>query len=146
MNRNKMILHGIFALSMSINLFAANAPIQRIDVVNLLGAGGSVPTSVTVAFENGVATPCFTTTLPYQGTITVWAGAGQTCGLPIINVVVTPASGAGGTVYSSPNPVAVSSNYYLTQLAISQNTAPIFDPNNGALLMAGTTQIGMMSY
>ncbi|MDR3502151.1 MAG: hypothetical protein P4L79_06160 [Legionella sp.] len=146
MKRKGILIHTLLGLVVSTGLFAGNAPIQRIDVVNLLGANGSVPTSVTLSFENGPTTPCFTATLPYQGRITVWAGVGQACIAPITNIVVTPVIGPHGTVYTEPSPVGVSTNYYLNQLTVSENVPPTYDPTNGALVMPGTAQAVLKNY
>jgi hypothetical protein len=119
---------------------AANAPIQRVDVANMLGSGGSV-TAVVVSFSNGVSTPCFTKTLAYLGEITVWAGTGQVCVTPITSVTISPVAGSGGAMYDTPvAPISVSNTLYSTQIKISENTPPIFDSSNGSLLMAGTLQ------
>ncbi|MFJ1267672.1 hypothetical protein ACD661_03755 [Legionella lytica] len=136
----------LLGLVVSTALFAGNAPIQRIEVVNLLGANGSVPTAVTISFENGPATPCFTATLPYQGRITVWAGVGMACIAPITSILINPVVGSKGPVYSSPSPVGVSSNYYLSQLTVSENAPPKYDPTNGDLVMPGTAQAVLKSY
>lgn len=134
----------LFVLAVSVKLYAANAPIQRIDVVNLLGVGGATPTSVAISFSNGVSTPCFSTTLPYLGALTVWVGVGQACTSAITAVTVIP-TGAN-LVYSAPtNPNPINGAQYLTQIAISQNTAPVFDPNTGSLLTLGTTQVNAIS-
>lgn len=144
MKRNGILT--LLGLVFSTSLFAGNAPIQRIDVVNLLGANGSVPTAVTLSFENGPATPCFTATLPYQGRITVWAGVGMACIAPITSILVNPVIGASGPVYTSPSPVELSSNYYLSQLTVSENAAPQYDPTNGDLVMPGTAQAVLKTY
>lgn len=128
--------------TISPQLFAqANAPIQRIDVVNLLSNGGGVTqTSVVVAFGNEGALPCFSTTLAFQGAITVWAGTGQSCVSPITNVTVTPlaASSDVPVVYEPPPPITVNATLYSTQILINQNTSPIFDTTNGTLITTGT--------
>lgn len=145
MKKNKVNYTALFLLSISTNLFAlANAPIQRIDVVNLLwnntagGDGGLTNTSVTVAFNNGGVKPCFTTTLPFQGAITVSAGIGQACVAPINDIAITPLAGPIGLVYQAPASAAITTSYYSTQLVIEQFTAPIFDPTNATLLSPGS--------
>jgi hypothetical protein len=120
---------------------AANAPIQRVDVVNMLGVAGGSATSVVVSFYNGVSTPCYTKTLAYLGAITVWAGVGQVCVSPITSVNVTPVVGSSGAIYETPaSPTNISGTQYSTQITISQNTSPVFDPTNGSLLLPGTIQ------
>ncbi len=146
MKRKGILSHTLLGLVFSHSLLAGNAPIQRIDVVNLLGANGSVATPVTFSFENGPTTPCYTTTLPYQGRITVWAGVGLACIAPITNIVVTPVVGPSGTVYSAPNPVSINTNYYLNQVTVSENAPPTYDPTNGALLLPGTAQAVLKNY
>jgi hypothetical protein len=151
-----MIITVLFSFFASINLFAANTPIQRIDVVNLLwnsaigGSGGVTPTSVQVVFQNSNPKPCLTTTLPFQGAITVWAGIGQTCVTPVTSVTITPVASVSSPVpvYVAPaNPTtSISSTYYSTQIMVSQNIAPIFDPNAGALLSVGVFQVTATSH
>ncbi len=145
MKRNWKIYTALSILSISTNLFAlANAPIQRIDVVNLLwnsavgGNGGLSNTAVTVAFNNGGLKPCFTTTLPFQGSITVWAGIGQTCVAPINDIAITPIAGPLGLVYQAPADSTITTTYYSTQMVIGQFTAPVFDPTNATLLSPGS--------
>jgi hypothetical protein len=137
-----IVINAVLALIVSAKFAtAANAPIQRIDVVNMLGDLGGSATSVVVSFSNGVSTPCFTKTLPYLGAITVWAGTGQVCVTPVTSIMVTPVAGATGAIYdTNPVPTNLTGTQYSTQITISQNTAPIFDPNNGSLLIAGTVQ------
>lgn len=131
-------------------LFArANAPIQRIDVVNLLSNGGGVTqTSVVVAFANEGSLPCFTATLAFRGTITVWAGTGQACVNPITDVTITPiaASSEVPVVYEPPPLVSINATLYSTQLLINQNTAPIFDTTNGTLIATGTILTTALSH
>ncbi|CAM3083314.1 Uncharacterised protein [Legionella steigerwaltii] len=125
----------------STTLHAANAPIQQIDIANLLGSGGATETAVLVAFSNGDSLPCYTTTIAYQAVTSIWAGIGQTCQAPITSITLTPIANGLGTVYETPlYPVTVDSSYYSTQIIISQNTAPTFDPNNGNILSPGTLQ------
>lgn len=149
MNNKWIVSTALFALVVSTQLFAAaNAPIQRVDVVNLLGAiGGATPTSVVVAFKNDLGVSCLTTTLPYQGAISVLAGKGQTCGSVVTSLSVTPMDGSMGAVYETPiSPTPISSSLYSTQAIISQYSAPSFDPNSGELVSPGTLQVGTVSH
>ncbi|KTC79110.1 hypothetical protein [Legionella cherrii] len=138
----------------STNLQAANAPIQQIDIANLLannvgGSGGATETAVNVAFLNGGALPCYTTTLAYQAATSIRAGIGQTCQAPITSITLTPIANSNGlgTIYETPlYPVMVDSRYYSTQITISQNTAPTFDPNNGNILLLGTIQTTVVNH
>ena len=151
-----VIVTVLFSIIASINLFAANAPIQRIDVANLLwnsaigGSGGITPTSVQVVFQNNNPKPCYTTTLPFQGAITIWAGIGQTCVTPVTSITITPIASTSSPipVYSAPtNPTTIiNSGYYSTQVIISQFIAPTFDPNDGALLSVGVSQVTAASH
>ena len=145
MRRNWMVYTALSIMSISTNLFAlGNAPIQRVDVVNLLwnsaagGNGGLTNTTVTVAFNNGGVKPCFTTTLPFQGAITVLAGIGQACVAPVNDIAITPLAGPIGLVYQAPADATITTTYYSTQIVIGQFTAPVFDPTNATLLSPGT--------
>ncbi|MFT4060449.1 MAG: hypothetical protein QM652_12980 [Legionella sp.] len=121
---------------------AANAPIQRVDAVNMLGISNGSATSVVVSFYNGVSTPCYTKTLAYLGAITVLSGVGQACVSPITSVNVTPVAGSFGATYETPvTPTSISNTQYSTQITISQNTPPVYDPSNGSLLLSGTLQV-----
>ena len=122
-------------------------PIQRIDVANLLTTG-AVNSPVILAFDNGGSNPCVTMLMAFQDTATIWAGTGQTCLTPISSVTITPfnASSGVGVIYQTPaNPVVIDNNIYSTRLIISQNTAPVFDAINGAMITPGTIQIGKLS-
>lgn len=119
---------------------AANAPIQRVEVVNMLGSGAAA-TAVVVSFNNGVSTPCLTKTLAYLGDITVWAGTGQACVTPITSVTIAPIAGTAGVIYDTPMmPTLISNTLYSTQIKISEHAAPVFDPTSGSLLTSGTLQ------
>ncbi len=134
----------LFALTASTNLFAlANAPIQRIDVVNLLsnnigGSSGLTDTNVVLAFSNGGSTPCFTTTLAFKAAVTVLAGIGQACVAPISDIAITPLAAPIGLVYVAPTDPSITTGFYSSQMVISQLTPPVFDPSNGTLLATGT--------
>lgn len=137
--KNKWIIMWVSVIFNQV-VAAANAPIQRVDVVNMLGSGAAA-TAVVVSFNNGVATPCFTKTLAYLGDITVWAGTGQACVTPISSVTIAPVAGTAGAIYDTPMmPTLISNTLYSTQIKISEHAAPVFDPTNGSLLMTGTLQ------
>lgn len=143
---NKYIIGLCFSL-ISAHLFAIeNAPIQRIDVVNLLSNGGSVitQTPVVITFTSGGASSCFSTTLAYQGAITVLAGAGQPCVTAITNIIITPIANPLGFALAYDDQSAPSSDintsFYSTQMLVNQKTPPVFDPGNGALLVPGSVQ------
>ncbi len=154
MKRTLILAQALLAVTASTQIFAAPethtvgaAPIQRIDVVNMLwnqngtgGAAGLSPTSVVVAFQNGGAKPCFTTTLAFQGATTVLAGTGQACVAAVTSVDVTPVAGPAGTVYATPASVAITSTFYATQVIINNKTDPIFDATNGAVKTQGVAQ------
>ncbi len=149
MKRKWATTHAILVFCTSCNLFAiANAPIQRIDITNLLwnsvigGNGGATKISVKVDFENGGSVPCFTKTLPFQASVTVWADPSQPCTKAITSISVTPLdSEAGiGTVYLPPPSILINSSLYLAQITIIQNTAPVFDLFNGSLISSGTAR------
>lgn len=152
MKKKWIMTNILFYFFVSTNLFAtANAPIQRIDVVNMLwnsaggGSGGLTPTPVTIAFQNGGARPCFTTTLRFLGTATVWVGIGQPCVTAVTSAVITP-SGTN-PVYSAPEaPTVINGTLYSTQITISQALAPTFDPDSGLLLTEGTAMATTVSH
>lgn len=131
------------------NLFAfANAPIQRIDITNWLwnhvigGNGGATKTSVKIVFENGGAVPCFTTILPFQSSLTVWAGLSQSCVAAITSVTFFPMDSSLGTVYLPPdNTIHLDASLYYAQLTVIQNTAPVFDSSNGSIASPGIAQV-----
>jgi hypothetical protein len=147
-----IFIYALGVLIASARLFAGNVPIQRIDVANLLsnttgGASGASVTSVVVDFLNGGATPCFTTTLAFQGTVSIWAGIGQTCIAPITSIAITPLPSALGLIYDTPaSPFTINGSFYSAQITIIQGTAPTFDPNNGALVSTGALQTTMVSH
>ena len=150
MNR-QWITHVLFAFFMSTQLCAAaNAPIQRIDVVNILGTAGSSQTDVAVNFYNdGVSTPCYTAKLPFNGAATILVGVGYNCASLVSSLSITPKSGPTGTVsiYEAPIiPTYISTTNYLNQVTVSENTPPLFDPGNGGLLASGTIQANVVSY
>lgn len=143
-----IIIQVVPLLLASANLNAtANSPVQRIDVANLLwnnvigGNGGSTKVAVIADFANGGSIPCFSTTLASQGSITVWAGQGQPCTTAITSVTITPLDSPSGlgTVYQAPPDTPINTSLYSTQLSVIQNTAPVFDPENGALISPGTS-------
>lgn len=144
MNRTWIML----SLLVSSSVFAfANAPVQRIDIVNNLwnelagGDGGQTRTSVKIELDNGDASPCFTKIMPFQSNITVYAGIGQLCVNKVVAITITPDSGPGTLEpsYNPPaTPTAIDSDLYLTQIAISQDTAPVYDVINGSLVTMGT--------
>lgn len=153
MKKINKILSAALVLAASGSLFAAgNAPVQRIDVVNLLSSGGTSPgdstlTAVEVSFDNGGAEPCMTATLAFQGEITVYAGADEECVAPISLVTVTPIAGPLGLVYQAPAaPTVISRGYYATQMVVNQSSPPVFDSANGALLTPGKAGVSATSY
>lgn len=130
----------------STKLFATpGAPIQRIDLANILSnAGGITETSVLASFtENNATTPCYQTTLAFNQVMTVWVGANQSCTMPITSLSITPVADANGNapVYLAPDVYPIASTYFSTQITISQNTAPTFDPSNGSVLSFGTVNL-----
>jgi hypothetical protein len=146
--KGKLIINILLGL-VSTPLLAANAPIQRVDLVNMLGAGGATPTSILVTFNTDTGTlPCVSKTLAYQDAITVWAGIGQACITPVTSITVTPVAGSNGvSIYDTPiAPTYLSSSFYSTQITISQNTAPVFDSGNGSLISTGTLQVTTTSH
>lgn len=143
--KSKIISLILWALLAPTYLFAANTPIQRLDVANLLwnstagGNGGFTNTAVIVEFSNGGLAPCFSTTLPFQATITVWAGLDFPCVTPITNVSVTPIETLPlGLVYLAPENTLIQAHVYSTQMLISQLSPPLFDPDNATLMSPGT--------
>lgn len=139
-------------IAISANVFASNnAPIQRIDVANMLWnnvAGATMTqTPVVVAFENGGTTPCTSVTIPFNGFVVVWAGIGQACISPITSITITPVVSPGmGTVYAAPNSTTINSSYYSTQVIINQATAPVFNPSNGTISTSGTVQVSTTTH
>ncbi|CEG56356.1 hypothetical protein [Legionella fallonii] len=152
--KKKWKIYAAFSIwGVSTNLFAlANAPMQRIDVVNLLwnsavgGNGGLTNTAVTLSFYNGASKPCFTTTLQFQGAVTVWSGVGQNCVAPVTDIAITPIAGPIGLVYQAPADSIISTSYYSTQLVVGQFTAPVFDPTNATLMAPGTVLATITNY
>ncbi len=127
---------------------ATLAPIQRIDVVNMLwnpggtgGVAGLTPTSVVVAFNNGGSRPCFTSTLLFQAGVTVLAGTGQPCVAPVTTITVTPVAGPAGLAYAALSPISINGAYYTNQYIITNQTAPVFDTTNGAVATPGAAQV-----
>jgi hypothetical protein len=142
----RTLIPAAIAILASSLTFAAN-PIQRIDVVNMLwnpngtsGVAGLSPTSVIVAFNNGGVKPCSTTTLAFQGAVTVLAGTGQACVAAITSVTITPVAGPAGTVYSALPDTPITSSHYTTQIMINNKIDPIFDSTNGAIKTQGVAQ------
>lgn len=149
MKRKWLIILALLAPITSVNLFAANAPIQRIDVVNILGnsSGGVTETPVVLSFDNGGSAPCFTTTLAFQGATTLWAGIGQSCVSAVTSLTVTPIAGSGsGTVYVAPPISTINNTFYSAQITIAQNTPPQFDPSDGSITTAGTVLVTTVSH
>ena len=74
---------------------AATAPIQRIDVINLIGTAAA-PTlqspAVVKFYVSGGSAPCYTATLPYEGSATFFAGTGLACSAAVASMVVTGTS------------------------------------------------------
>jgi hypothetical protein len=140
----------VFFVLLATQMFAANAPIQRIDIVNLLwndvaGVPGSTDTPILIAFYNGGTIPCYTTTVPFRAAITVWAGIGQACITPVSDLTITPV--ANPVVTYAPAVIAtLSGGYYVTELTVSQNSPPLFDPSNGAVLAPGTAKTTLVNY
>lgn len=134
---NKNFISNIMLCVASCNLYAAsNVPIQRIDVIDLLGTGGAV-TAVTVAFNNGGASPCFTANLPFQGAVSVLSGIGQSCVAPVNSIVVTTV----GDVYdNTPMYYSIDTSFYLAQMTITELTAPVFNGSSGAVITPGVAQ------
>lgn len=127
---------------------ATLAPVQRIDVVNMLwnpsatgGAAGLTPTSVVVTFNNGGSRPCFTSTLLFQAGVTVLAGTGQPCVAPVTTITVTPVAGPAGLTYAALTGVSINSAYYSSQYIVTNQTAPVFDTTNGAVATIGAAQV-----
>lgn len=144
MKKYSLLTQTVFILLASHSLFAG-APIQRIDVVNMLwnqnGTGatpGITPTAIIVSFNNGGLKPCFTITLPFQGSTTVFAGPGQICINAITSVNFAAVAGPAGTVYSAPTPLNINGAYYSSQIIVNDATDPVFDTTNGAVQTQGT--------
>lgn len=143
----------LLTLLMSTFTFAGNkAPIQRIDVTNLLwnsaagGDGGLTHTSVTVDFSNGGITPCYSKTLAFQEAITVFAGVGLPCVAAINEIAINTVAAPIGLVYLAPSNVTLNTALYFAQLEVNQLTAPAFDPSNATLLAPGTATTTFANY
>lgn len=140
---------GVFGISSAAH--AATAPVQRVDVVNLLAHSKSAPgvtaSPVTVKFftSTSATTPCATSTLPYDGATSIFAGTGLACTTAITNISVTPLVGPGNIVaYSALTGSGgnfTATGKFSTQLEIIEGTAPTFTAANGALASAGTVSI-----
>lgn len=141
----------LLALVLSMpSIYAANAPIQRLDIVNLLwndvaAIPGITDTAVQISFYNGESVPCLTTTLAFQAAMTLWVGIGQTCVKPIHEITVTPVANPE-VIYDPAVTSTISSGYYATQVTVSQNSPPVFDPTNGAVLAAGSLKTTLINY
>jgi hypothetical protein len=122
---------------------------QRIDIINLLSNNSvTSQTPVTISFASPNQPPCFTTTVNFQNAITLWAGANQACVNKINDISITPLPTSPGqdVAYSSPTEITVNSNYYLTQIVISQKSPPIYDSANGVLITSGEAQSTVSNY
>lgn len=143
----------LLILTTSMGAYAGEkAPIQRIDVTNLLwnsnagGDGGLTDTAVTIDFFNGDATPCYSKTLAFQEAITLFAGATQPCTTPINEIAITPLSSATGLVYLAPSNATINTELYFAQLEVNQLAAPVFDSSNATLLAPGTATFVLTTY
>ena len=137
----------LLALLVCFPAFASASPIQQIYVSNMLwnqnataAAQGLTPTAVVVAFHNGGASACFTTTLAFQGATTILVGTGQPCVAAVTTVSMTPVAGPAGTIYATPTAAAVPGANYSTQILIDNKTDPIFDTTNGKISTQGAVQ------
>lgn len=128
------------------------SPIQEITVSNMLwnqnatgGLPGLTPSSIVVAFKNGGAKPCYSTTLAYKSAITILVGTGQPCVAAVTTISVTPVMGPAGTVYAVPSDIVVNGIYYMNQILISNGTDPLFDTTNGTVKTQGAVQATVQS-
>ncbi len=158
MKRTLKLAQALFIIMASTQVIASNqiqntnnqAPIQQITVTNMLwnsnatgGVQGLTPTSVTVAFNNGGAKPCFTTTLAFEGLTNVTVGSGQLCGAAVTSVTITPVAGPAGTVYATPSPASINGSYFATQILLGDGTDPVFDTTNGLVKTQGVVNVTM---
>lgn len=149
MNKLRLLSNFLITLLVSTNLYASS-PIQRIDIVNMLSnlGGGVTQTPVQVVFSNHESASCYTTILAYNAVLSVFIGAGQPCISPITGMTITPIdqNAAVSTIYLAPSPISISSGYYYTQLSITENAAPTFDPSNGQVLTPGTVTLTTVNH
>lgn len=138
------IVTTVFASSLTF----AIAPLQRIDITNMLWnhnatdrAQGLTPTSVTLSFRNGGAKPCFTTNVAFQAGATVLSGTGQPCVAAITSISVTPIAGPAGAVYAAPEDIQINASYFVTQIILSNKNDPIFDSTHGGIKTQGAVQV-----
>lgn len=145
--KNKWVLT-FTTMLVAANLAAATSiPIQRIDIANIVTTG-AVGSSIMLAFNNNDIAPCATSVLAFQDMTTIWAGSGQACSTAITSITIIPidAETSIGAIYLTPaTPVMINERAYSTRLIITQNTAPVFDSINGALVTPGTIQTGVSS-
>jgi hypothetical protein len=163
----RFFLFSILLCGISVRANAAPVPVQRIDVINMLwnptaGATGLTPTSVLLKFfpKSNSSTPCFTVTLPFEGSSTFFAGTGFACTTAVGSMSVTPVANpvlgttavyapiASYTLVSAaaPSP-GTDGGAFSTQLMIEQKagtgsgTAPVFNTANGTLTTPGTAVV-----
>lgn len=150
------------ALALAIALLGASsavqaataAPVQRIDIVNLLAHSKATPgvtaSPVTVKFyTNGSSAACSTATLPYDGAVTLFAGTGLACTTAITNISVTVLAGSGNViVYNDyPSTALTATGKYSTQIEIIEATsgAPTFNSSVGSVTTKGTMSLTQQS-
>ncbi len=121
-----------------------SSSIQEITITNTLwnehatgGAAGLTKTSIIAAFNNGGNTPCFTTTLAFDGSTTIQVGIGQPCVAAVTSIAITPVAGPAGTVYAAPANVTIDGSNFATQIVVADGTDPVFDTTNGAVKTQG---------
>lgn len=158
----KRIIISTFGIAMiAFTSNVAAALLQQIQVANMLynqDATNSNPGLTTCPvlvkfFTSGATTACYTTTVPYQGAISVATGAGQPCGTAVAVISLTPVAAPNiGTLYTAPANVTLNTDY--TQQLLIQQAAkngnisfgPVFDTTNGTVVTPGTVSVDVQSH
>ena len=158
---SKGIIKYIFLTTLLISTTNLSAAVlQQIQVANMLynqdatsANPGMSPTSVLVkGFVTGASSPCYTSTIAYQGSVSINTGTGQSCTAAIATMTFTPVAIATvGATYTAPATVTLNSNF-TQQLLIEQTPkagstsyGPVFDPTNGIVVTPGTVTINVQS-
>lgn len=142
MKKQTIIFNILFSFIISTPVLGIeNSPIQRLDISNVLSSSNeSSETPISLNFKSNSFASCYSVTLMSPSVISVYAGPGLPCVTPITTVSITPLATPGGlgVIFQAPNDLNINSGLYYSQVTMSENSPPVFDPNNGSVLIPGT--------
>lgn len=124
---------------------------QTISIMNVLANTnlpdpGMTPTPLIVKYYNGGTLPCWTAAVNYQDEYIAHAGPGLGCVNKINQISIIPVVVAEKlAVYRGPLNIDIDVSKFSTQIIISEESEPQFDPRSGLVSAPGSMRSQVQS-